>query len=130
MIRIVTIAALAAAIALPAAAEEAKPQCKGSPKVVEKCFSLYGRLSVYNGNPAIRIWPFGTKRMLGVVDTDGDDSTVALPDNIKKALSTNPLEINAKYEMCPLDYERPNKMRPVCLESASDLRIVPNTPAN
>jgi hypothetical protein len=130
MIRIFTIALLAAAIATPAAADEAKPQCKGSPKVVEKCFTLYGRLAVYNGNPAIRIWPFGTKRMLGVVDTDGDDSTVALPDNIRKALADNPLEINGKYEMCPLDYERPAKMRPVCLESASDLRIVPNTRKN
>lgn len=129
MKKILTMAlALAAATASPALADGAKPLCKGSPKIVGDCFTLYGRLAVYNGTPAIRIWPFGTKKLLGVVDTDGDESTVALPDNIKKALANNPLEINGKYEMCPLDYERENRMRPVCLESASDLRIVPNRP--
>jgi hypothetical protein len=104
------------------AAAAEPPRCKGSPELAGPCFTLYGRLTVYGGEPAIRIWPDGTKKLYGVPARNG---TVPLPDTLKDALAGNPLEIRGKYEMCPLEPERPNRLRNVCLESASELRVVP-----
>jgi hypothetical protein len=40
--------------------------CSKHPQLVGTCFTVRGRLSVYNGAPALRIWRIGTKRILGV----------------------------------------------------------------
>lgn len=47
------------------------PRCKGNPAVIGACFKVHGRLSSWNGNPTFRIWPTGTKRMLGVREEFG-----------------------------------------------------------
>ena len=43
-----------------------KMACRQHPQLVAPCFQIRGRLSVYNGAPALRIWPIGSKRLLGV----------------------------------------------------------------
>ncbi|MBI1180741.1 MAG: hypothetical protein GC201_09300 [Alphaproteobacteria bacterium] len=123
MIRTFLAALLLSALAIPALADDARPQCKGSPKVVDECVTLYGVLGVYTGTPSIRIWPVGTKKLYGVSDTR-DDGSVWLPPRLKDALAANPVEINGKFVMCPLEPARDNHLTLVCLESATELRPV------
>jgi hypothetical protein len=40
--------------------------CSDRRDLVGACFTVRGRLSVYNGNPSVRIWPIGTTRLLGL----------------------------------------------------------------
>jgi hypothetical protein len=42
--------------------------CATSRKVVAACYMVHGRLSLGNGNPAMRMWKIGTTRMLGIYD--------------------------------------------------------------
>ncbi|MEN3950335.1 hypothetical protein [Iodidimonas sp. SYSU 1G8] len=128
MIRPMVCAALMSLVALPAAAQSSAPLCKGSPKVVGECFTFYGRMTVHSGAPALRIWPTGTKRLLGVADTDNSPETVAVPEDLQALLATDPAEINGKFEVCPLDAARPNRLTTVCLESATSLKAVPKAP--
>src|SRR5689334_2514264 len=48
------------------AAASPAPACKANPDLAGKCFVVHGRLRAYNGNPTYRIWPAGTRRLLGV----------------------------------------------------------------
>ena len=68
-------AALFLAAGTTAVAEEPAPPCKGAPAIVAACFTVHGRLGVYNGIP-IRIWVVGTRRMLGAKDASGGGVTV------------------------------------------------------
>jgi hypothetical protein len=50
--------------------QPSKKSCKEHPMLSGPCFKVRGRMSFYNGNPTVRIWPLGTKRMLdGLVKT-------------------------------------------------------------
>lgn len=57
-----------------------KHLCKGNPEVVSACYVVHGRATYGNGTPALRIWPVGTSRMLGItgrrVADDADDPIV------------------------------------------------------
>ena len=124
MLRLLATALLASTVlGSPALAEDA-PACKGNPKVVGKCMIFYGPLSVYGGSPSLRIWPVGTKQLYGLRSTGADPDNIALPEKLRDILATNPREVNGKWEVCPLEAERPNQLRSVCLESASELRAV------
>ena len=41
-------------------------------------FTVHGRLCYYNGTPACRIWIVGTKRLLGVSQTDSEIPSMPL----------------------------------------------------
>jgi len=118
-------ASVAAALLLTASAsalaEEPAPPCKGAAAVVDACFSVHGRLGVYNGIP-IRIWVVGTHRMLGVRDATGGGVTVR--PEIQTLLSRGePGEtvVYGDYEVCPLSKPHPGWMQFVCIESAVHL---------
>jgi hypothetical protein len=57
-----------------------QPKCKGNPKIIAACYTVHGRATFGPGTPALRIWPVGTKRMLGVtagpIADDADDPIV------------------------------------------------------
>lgn len=128
MFKLLATAVIASTIlAAPAIAADA-PACKSSPKVVGKCMTFYGPLSVYSGSPSLRIWPVGTKQLYGLRGTGADPENVALPEKLRDILASNPREVNGKWEVCPLEAERPNQLRSVCLESASEMKAVPRTP--
>ncbi len=127
MLRLLATALLASSVVTAAAMADEAPACKSSPKVVGKCMTFYGPLSVYSGSPSLRIWPVGTKQLYGLRGTGADPETVALPEKLRAILATNPREVNGKWEVCPIEAERPNQLRSVCLESASELRAVPRT---
>ena len=125
MLRLLAATLLASSLLAGAAMAQDTPACKTSPKVVGKCMTFYGNLAVYTGSPSIRIWPVGTKQLYGLRSTGSDPENVVLPEKLRDALATNPLEINGKWEVCPLEPERSNQLRAVCLESASELRVTP-----
>src|SRR3954464_4650227 len=82
-----------------------EPQsCRTRSDVVGKCFSVQGRLSVYNGTPSIRLWPIGTKRLLGVIDptdtSNAPDPTI-LPADIKQKLDWDK-DVFGNFVVCPL----------------------------
>lgn len=49
-------------------------------------FKVHGRLSIYNGTPACRIWVVGSKRMLGIAQTPPPESP-AMPLHLDELLT-------------------------------------------
>lgn len=94
------------------------PPCKNNPDLVDKCFTVHGRLSVYNGTPGIRIWIIGTKRVLGVVPSEEEIMPKYLSENL-----TPGIEIYGDYLVCPFTKEKAGVMQEVCIESASKTRV-------
>ena len=91
--------------------------CKGRPAVVGSCFSVHGRVSAGNGTPAIRLWPVGSHRLLGVSD-EGEN----LPQCVSAHLSDTTV-VFGDFLVCPFAPDRPGVMRPACIESASNLVV-------
>lgn len=104
----------------------ANPICEGKKEIVDVCFNIRGRVSISNGTPSVRIWPVGTKRILGVqtiVDEIGDEGeTFNGPENLRKWLNLNSI-IYADLRVCPFPQDKPGYMRYVCIESANNLRV-------
>jgi len=115
------VAALLLAAGTTAFAEEPAPACKGAPAVVDACFTVHGRLGVYNGIP-IRIWVVGSHLMLGVRDAAGGGVTVR--PEIQTLLSRGEpgaTVVYGDYEICPLSKRHAGWMQFVCIESATHL---------
>jgi hypothetical protein len=82
-----------------------------------------GRLAVYNGAPALRIWKIGSKRILGVSDQRFKvDGFRNIPEELEAKLDQNKL-IYADFVLCPFTSPKANEMQLVCIESATNLRI-------
>ena len=99
--------------------------CKHRPDVVGKCFNVHGRLSVYNGTPSIRLWPLGTRRLLGIIDpkdVSNAPGPTILPLDIKSKLDWNK-DVFGDFVVCPLTVSKPGKMQTVCIESGKNLSI-------
>src|SRR5947199_7605147 len=61
--------------------------CRDHPQLVGKCFNVHGRLSIHNGNPAVRLWNLRTRRMLGVSDQRFNiPGYLNLPEDLAKQL--------------------------------------------
>ena len=108
------------AMSPPVAAEKS---CREHPQLIGKCFRVHGRLSTYNGNPAVRLWRVGTRRVLGV-----SDQRFSLPEyrNLPEGL-TNQLngenEIIGDFLVCPFTPAKPREMQLVCIESAKNFVV-------
>ena len=97
--------------------------CRARSDVVGKCFSVHGRLSVYNGTPSIRLWPMGTKRLLGIIDPNDTSSApgpTVLPVEIKNKLDWDK-DVLGDFLVCPLTRQQPGRMQTVCIESGKNL---------
>jgi hypothetical protein len=101
-----------------AAAGEIKPEygCKENPAIVGECFKIHGRISLYNGTPGVRIWPVGTKRLLGVLPSENE----IMPPNVSKHIALG-TDIFGDFVVCPFTKQEPGHMQFVCIESASNL---------
>ena len=88
------------------------PKCKGNRRVVSACYVVRGRMTFGAGTPALRIWPIGTRRMLGVTaGPHADDaSDPVLPDELKR-LITGHEAIFGNFEVCPFTPERKGRCR-------------------
>jgi hypothetical protein len=93
--------------------------CKADPDIVGACFTLHGRLSIWNGSPSMRIWRMGTHRMLGVPSETAPENVSTL--FVAQAFGT---QVFGDFELCPFTKEKPNEMQMVCIESASNLTAV------
>jgi hypothetical protein len=104
-------------VALLLAAPPAGPlQCKGNPALIGKCFTLHGRLRAYNGNPTFRIWPVGTRRIIGVTGARPGDPPI-MPDDLACGFSC---DVMADFEVCPFSESRPGVMQRACVEAAGN----------
>jgi len=97
--------------------------CKEHPMLSGPCFKVRGRMSFFNGNPTVRIWPLGTKRMLGI--SQGRfylEDYVNVPDELVRQLSWE-TAMFADFTVCPFTDDRPGEMRLICVESADNISI-------
>ena len=100
------------------------PKCKTNPKVVSACCKVHGRVTFGNGTPGLRMWPVGTKRMLGITAgpiADDADEPIA-PENLLKHFDGKSW-VYGDFEVCPFTPERMGFMQMVCVESASNLIV-------
>jgi hypothetical protein len=104
------------------------PMAAGAQPSADGCFDVRGRLAIWNGNPAVRIWPVGTRRQLGVVAPDGDAAgEPLLPEAVATLIQAAPEHtvVFGNYRVCPLSPEKAGRMRIVYIASASRLRAEP-----
>ena len=97
--------------------------CRDHPQLIGKCFAVHGRLSVYNGAPAVRLWRSGSRRILGV-----SEQRFNLPGyrNLAESLSqqlNGDNEIFGDFLACPFTRPNPREMQLVCVESAKNVSI-------
>ena len=99
------------------------PKCKGNPKVIGACYSIHGRLTPGADTVVVRLWPVGTKRMLGVASgPDIDDANEPIwPKSLKFDRGVE--AIYGDFEVCPFTPERNGERRLVCIESASHVVV-------
>lgn len=105
----------------PAAGDD-KP-CSKHPQLVGSCFTIRGRLSVYNGAPALRIWKIGTKRILGVSEQRfAQPGYRNVPENIGAEIDEDKA-LFGDYRVCPFTKAKENEMQMVCIEKVSNLVV-------
>jgi hypothetical protein len=106
-------------MAFPAFA--AAPKCEGNPKVIGDCYSVRGRLTLGADTIRLRLWPVGTKRILGItagpIPDDADDPI--RPQSLRFNPGDN--AIYGDFEVCTFTPERKGEMQMVCIESATHL---------
>jgi len=108
------------AISSPSVAEgiDVEKGCQNNPAVVGECFSVHGRIRLYNGTPGIRIWIIGTKRLLGVIPSENE----IMPQKVSKHITLE-TDIFGDFVVCPFTKQKEGHMQMVCIESASNLVI-------
>lgn len=92
--------------------------CETNYRIVDECYETRGRLQAANGNPSVRIWKVGTKRILGVRNGNLEN----LPKKVREEFSFG-VFVFADYKVCPLTKEKPGHMQMVCVESMKNIRI-------
>ena len=93
--------------------------CQSDPDLVGACFTVHGRLSAWNGNPAFRIWGVGTKRYFGITERPfPPPENVVIPQSLDGKLDWD-VEAYGDFLLCPFTVEKPGHMQMVCVESAS-----------
>jgi hypothetical protein len=98
--------------------------CKDHPSLSGPCFKIRGRMAFYNGAPALRIWPVGTDRILGISEgrfyVEGYDN---VPEELVRQLTTFDTVMFADFVVCPFTDDKPGVMRLICVESAENVSI-------
>jgi hypothetical protein len=118
------LALLAVLIPMSLSAQQGR-LCKGSPKVVDQCFKIHGRVRVVNGAGTV-IWRIGTDRLLEVENEE------LIPDNLGHAMYKKPgdtygRDVFGDFEVCPFTKSKEGEMQMVCVESASHIVVRDNT---
>lgn len=89
--------------------------CKADKRVAGECFTIRGRASYWNGNPSLRIWIIGTKRLLGVNEKPYEYACV--PENLRKAFVNLDSEVYGEFTVCPFTSCKSGVMQIVCIDS-------------
>ena len=90
--------------------------CEGSPEIVAPCFAIRGRLSFWNGTPSARIWPIGSRRLLGI-------HSDVMPPALREKMTSFDTEAYADFYVCPYTHSKPGHMQFVCIQSWKNLVI-------
>ena len=91
------------------------------PQLVGQCFRVHGRLSTHNGNPAVRLWRIGTRRVLGVSDQRFSlPGYRNIPEELAKQLDGEN-NLYGDFLVCPFTRPRPREMQLMCIESAKNV---------
>jgi len=91
--------------------------CADNPNLVGSCFQVHGRIFAANGAPGLRVWPVGTKRILGVAGESEGFPNCLLPHiGFSK-------RVYADLIACPFTADKPARMRMVCIESAWNMVV-------
>jgi hypothetical protein len=101
-------------------AASGQEHCADHFKLKGPCFTVHGRLRVYNGNPSVRIWPIGSHRLLGVATVSDDPENPQLPFPLNQGLDVEAAYF-AEYTVCPLGPDVRGEMRYVCLDSIANV---------
>ena len=110
-------------VGAPFATGTDEKSCRQHPQLIGKCFTVHGRLSVYNGAPALRIWKVGTRRVLGVSDQRFALSGYRnVPENIERQLNQD-ANLFGDFLVCPFTNPRPAAMQLVCIEAVKNLIV-------
>jgi hypothetical protein len=95
--------------------------CREHPKLVGSCFKVHGRLAVYNGAPALRIWKIGTRRMLGISEQRfAAPGYTNVPHDVQQQVNQDTALVG-DYVVCPFTRSRPGEMQLVCIEKGTNL---------
>jgi len=125
-LRLLFLISMLAAIVVPlrsTATSQNDKSCREHPKLVGKCFSVHGRLAVYNGAPALRILKLGTKRILGVSEQRfAVEGYRNVPEEVTAKLDQDKL-LYGDYTVCPFTRAREKEMQLVCIEKVSNLVV-------
>lgn len=120
---IVALALLIVGSGVASSAGSLDKSCREHPQVVSRCVTVRGRLAVYNGAPALRIWKIGTKRMLGVSEQRfAIAGFTNIPEEVKAKIDQNKF-LYGDFVVCPFTTPRPSEMQLVCIEKVTNLRI-------
>jgi len=90
--------------------------CASRADIVAPCFNVRGRLSYWNGAPSARIWPVGTKRLIGV-------HFDVLPPTLEAEITQyDPrrsfyTEVWAEFRLCPITRYHEGRMQFACIEA-------------
>ena len=101
----------------------AEKSCREHPQLVGKCFFVRGRLSVYNGAPAVRLWRSGTQRVLGISEQRFKVPGYRnLPEGLAQKLNGDN-QVRGNFLVCPFTKPKAREMQLVCVESAKNLSV-------
>ena len=89
-----------------------------NPAVVGKCFAVTGRISVYNGSPSVRIYPKGSKRLLGVLPSENE----IMPSDLRAQITPDQ-DVFSDMVVCPFSKQKMGHMQYVCIESAKNIKV-------
>ena len=98
-------------------APEAKEKsCREHPRLIGNCFAVRGRLSIYDGAPALRLWRVGTRRVLGISEQRFSVAGYRnVPEYIESQINQN-VAIFGDFLVCPFTRAQPGEMQLVCIE--------------
>ena len=120
-LRAVPVGLVVAFAAESAVGVETPHSCAADARISDPCYTVHGRLSLWNGSPALRIWIVGTKRVLGVSEGRfAPDGYESLPSGFPKPEWG--MNYYGNYTVCPFEKDRPGAMRLVCLSTAANVR--------
>jgi len=105
------------------APEEKEKSCREHPRLIGNCFTVRGRLSIYNGAPALRLWRIGTRRMLGISEQRFSVAGYRnVPEYIESQINQN-VAIFGDFRVCPFTRSQPGEMQLVCIEAGKNLVV-------
>ncbi len=104
------------------APEPAERPCRAQPALAGACFRARGRLSLYNGAPAIRLWRAGTRRILGVSSSYASAGYRSIPPELEAQLTWD-RELWGDFLVCPFTPRRPREMQMICIEEGRNIVV-------